>query len=78
MAANEATLASSQSEHLSEGQLLDIQTRSIQKLGGSTASLGVNLTNLGVRIHGLTAEDEAMVHVYTNGIWIERSSSGDE
>jgi len=78
MAANNATLESRSAERVTDGQLLDVQTRSVQRLGGSTASLGVNLTNLAVRIHDFTPEDEAMVHVYTDGIWIERSAADDE
>lgn len=55
------------------GDLKDVQVRSVQMMGGSENCLGVNLSNTGSVILGITADDDVTLRIYENGIWVSRS-----
>lgn len=53
------------------GERLDIQTRSVQKMSGSSNCLGVNITDTGRVILGVEPTDSVQLVIYDNGIWIQ-------
>lgn len=54
------------------GDLLDIKTRSVQKMNGSENCLGVNLSELGASVLGARKSDDLQLAIYNNGIWIPK------
>lgn len=54
------------------GDFHDVETRSVQRMGGGTSALGVNLSTKGVMILGVSKTDEVDLVIFENGIWIPK------
>jgi len=54
------------------GDLLDVKTRSVQKMNGSENCLCVNLSELGATVLGTSKSDDVRLAIYNNGIWIPK------
>lgn len=54
------------------GDLKDVKSRSIQRMGGSSNCLGVNLSDVGATIIGVQYQDSVDLVIYENGIWIPK------
>lgn len=54
------------------GDLKDVLSRSVQKMGGSSNCLGANLTDKGTMMLGVTEEDDVSLAIFENGIWITK------
>lgn len=59
---------------LSTGELKALKSRSVQRMGNSENCLGVNLTEFGTLMLGITAEDDVSLRIYENGIWVSRAN----
>lgn len=55
------------------GRFMDLKTRSVQQMNGSTNCLGTNLSEIGATVLGVSAQDDVDLVIYENGIWIPRA-----
>lgn len=55
------------------GDFKDVKTRSVQRMGGSSNCLGVNLTDVGTTILGIDVTDDVDLVIYEQGIWIPKN-----
>lgn len=46
--------------------------RSVQRMSGTSNSLGLNLTDSGVTILGVEKGDQQRLEIYDDGIWIPK------
>jgi len=72
MAANQPAKDLMSSSAPETGDFYDVVTRSVQRMGGGTSALGVNLSTKGVMILSVEKCDEVDLVIYENGIWIPR------
>lgn len=54
------------------GSFRDMKTRSVTRMNGSDNCLGVNLSEAGSVILGVTPEDDLNLVIFENGIWIPK------
>jgi hypothetical protein len=54
------------------GQLRDIKTRHVQRMGGSDNCLGSNLSELGATVLGVEHGDEVQLHIYDDAVVVKR------
>lgn len=54
------------------GQFIDLKTRSVQQMNGSSNCLGTNLSELGAAILGVGKQDDLNLVIYEKGIWIPK------
>jgi hypothetical protein len=52
------------------GSFIDHKTRSVQQMNGSPNCLGVNLSEVGAAVLGVSKQDDVSIVVFENGIWI--------
>jgi hypothetical protein len=51
---------------------MDHKTRSVQQMNGSPNCLGVNLSELGAAVLGVTKQDDLSIVIFERGIWIPK------
>lgn len=54
------------------GAFMDHKTRSVQQMNGSPNCLGVNLSELGAAVLGVTKQDDLSIVIFERGIWIPK------
>jgi hypothetical protein len=54
------------------GDLHGVETRSVQRMGGGTSALGVNLSKTGATVLGVEPQDDLELVVFEKGIWIPK------
>jgi hypothetical protein len=57
---------------LDQDNHLRTESRSVQRMSGTSNSLGLNLTDPGVTILGVEKGDQQRLEIFEDGIWIPK------